>query len=108
MGVADALSHRYLSSLQLGIYEGQVAPSTRIETYVMAFSYHENGVDMELQLSGGLCIPSQSRKTLANSKQELRYLVHRLTTHVGGFPELPSKKMFEPAIPAALTNGNNR
>jgi hypothetical protein len=106
--VADALSHKYLSSLQLGIYEGEVAPSKRVEAYVMAFSYHTDSVDMELQFSDGLCLPSQSCKTLVNSKQELRYLVHRLTNHVGGFPELPREKMPELAIPATPTNVDNR
>ena len=89
VGVADALSHKYLSTLQLGIYKGEVAPSKRVEAYVMGFSYCRDSVDMELQLSGGLSLASQSNKTLVNAKEELRYLVHRLTNHVGGFPELP-------------------
>lgn len=106
--MADALSRKYLSSLQFGIYEGEVAPSRRVEVYIMAFSYHKDSVDMELQLSDGVRSPSQSCKTLVNSKYELRYLVHRLTNHIGGFPELPCENMPEVDIHVTPTNGDNR
>jgi len=94
--MTDALSHKYLKTLQLSIYNGEVSPFNRIEAYVMIFSYNEGGVDMELQLSSVRGLQSPPGKTITSAKQELRYLVHRLANHIGGFPEL-SRRQTSPA-----------
>jgi HORMA domain len=91
LGMIDALSHKYLNTLQLGIYDGEVCLSKRVEAYIMAFSYVPDGVQMELQLSTARGFPSPPGKRIESVKQELRFLVHRLANHIGGFPELPRK-----------------
>jgi hypothetical protein len=88
LGVADALSNKYLKTLQLGIYNGEICPETRVEAYIMAFTYDEDGVNMQLEFTGGR-LPAPASKTLVDAKKELRFLVHRLTNQIGGFPELP-------------------
>jgi len=92
--MADALSHKYLKTLQLSIYDGDVSPSNRVEAYILTFFYTEDGVEMELQLSGAQGLLSQPGKTISSAKRELRYLVHRLANHIGGFPELSCKQTF--------------
>lgn len=89
--MTDALSRKYLKTLQLSVYDGEVSPSNRIEAYVMEFFYTEDGVAMELSLSGARGLPSPPGKPISSAKQELRYLVHRLANHIGGFPELCRK-----------------
>jgi hypothetical protein len=89
--MADALSHKYLATMQLSVYDGEVSALKRLEAYIMVFSYNEDGVEMELQLSGARGLPSQPGKTISSAKQELRFLVHRLANHIGGFPELSRK-----------------
>jgi HORMA domain len=93
--MADALSHKYLATMQLSIYDGEVSSLKRLEAYIMVFSYSENGVEMELQFSGARGLPSPPGKTISSAKQELRFLVHRLANHIGGFPELSRKQYFQ-------------
>jgi hypothetical protein len=90
--MADALSHKYLATMQLSVYDGEVSALKRLEAYIMVFSYNEGGVEMELQLSGARGLPSSRGKTISSAKQELRFLVHRLANHIGGFPELSRKQ----------------
>jgi hypothetical protein len=90
--MADALSHKYLKTVQLSVYDGDVSASNRVEAYVMEFLYTEGGIDMELQLSSIRGLPSPPNMTISSAKQELRYLVHRLANHIGGFPELSRKQ----------------
>jgi len=93
--MADALSHKYLATMQLSVYDGEVSALKRLEAYIMVFSYNEDSVKMELQLSSARGLPSQSRKTISSARQELRFLVHRLANHIGGFPELSCKQCFQ-------------
>lgn len=90
--MADALNHKYLAMMQLGIYDGEVIPSKRLEAYTMTFTYAEAGVELKFQHSRASNLLLPQSKTLGSAKQELRYLVHRLTRHIGGFPMLPRKK----------------
>jgi hypothetical protein len=103
--MADALSHRYLATMQLSVYDGEVSALRRLEAYIMVFSYNEDGVKMELQLSGARGLPSPPRKTISSAKQELRFLVHRLANHIGGFPELSRKQNFQ-TIPKSMYQQN--
>jgi hypothetical protein len=101
--MADALSQKYLATMQLSIYDGEVSPDKRLEVYIMVFSYTEAGAEMTLQLSGGNGLPSPPGKTISSAKQDLRFLVHRLTNHVGGFPAL-SRKQVPQAFPGIYIN----
>ena len=91
--MADALSQKYLATMQLSIYDGDVSVDRRLEAYIMVFTYTEAGAKMILQFSGGNGLLSPPGKTISSAKQDLRYLVHHLTNHVGGFPAL-SRKQF--------------
>jgi hypothetical protein len=93
--MADALFRKYLATMQLSVYDGEVSSLKRLEAYIMAFSYSEDGVEMELQLTGARGLPSPPGKTISSAKQELRFLVHRLANHIGGFPELSRKQIFQ-------------
>jgi hypothetical protein len=81
--------------MQLSVYDGEVSPLKRLEVYIMEFSYTEDGVEMEIQLSGARGLPSPPGKTISSAKQDLRFLVHRLANHIGGFPELSRKQYFQ-------------
>lgn len=93
--MADALSHKYLATMQLSVYDGEVSSLKRLEAYIMVFSYDEDSVEMELQLSSSRGLSSPPGKTISSAKQELRFLVHRLANHIGGFPEVSRKQYFQ-------------
>ncbi len=79
--------------MQLSVYDGEVSIAKRLEAYIIVFSYTEGGAEMTLQLSGGNGLPQLPEKTISSAKEELRFLVHRLTTHIGGFPKLSRKHL---------------
>jgi hypothetical protein len=93
--MTDALSQKYLATMQLSIYDGEVSLDKRLEAYIMVFSYTEAGAEMTLHLSGGKGLPSPPGKTISSAKQDIRYLVHRLTKHIGGFPALSRKQIMK-------------
>jgi hypothetical protein len=84
LGVADAVKNKYLATMQLSIYDGELSQSKMAEAYTMEFSYGPDTCETGLKIGvGGFPGPTDAGTDMVTAKDGMSLLVYDLIMAMG-------------------------